>query len=117
MSIERVTRPLLDVLEVLLEAHREKTELHGWLIIKETGRAGPTVYRVLDRLEDSKWVTSEWEDSTHESGRPRRRMYRLTPEGLASATALLRERRPNASDRTVRRPGYATGFNFFGWLA
>ncbi|MFG1857581.1 PadR family transcriptional regulator [Actinomadura geliboluensis] len=92
MSIERVTHPLLDVLEVLLEEDQEKAELYGWLIIQKTGRAGPTVYRVLERLEQSGWVTGRWED--HEPGRPPRRMYRLTAAGAVDAAGLLRERRP-----------------------
>ena len=92
MSIERVTRSLLVVLGVLIGAHKEDVELYGWAIIKATGLRGPTVYRVLDRLEDSEWLTSRWEDDP-EPGHPRRRLYRLTPHGCAAATALLSERR------------------------
>lgn len=59
----RVTNPLLDVLTVLLEAFEDdRRELHGWAIMKATARSGPTVYGVLDRLEDAHWITGRWED-------------------------------------------------------
>ncbi len=45
-----MTNPLLDVLEVLLEAFdNDRQELHGWAIMKAAARSGPTVYGVLDR--------------------------------------------------------------------
>jgi len=58
----RVTGPLLDLLEVFLQAFSEDAELHGWAITKATKRSGPTVYGVLDRLEDTGWITGHWED-------------------------------------------------------
>jgi hypothetical protein len=40
----RVTNPLLDVVEVLLEAFdNDRRELHGWAIMKAAARSGPTV--------------------------------------------------------------------------
>jgi PadR family transcriptional regulator PadR len=89
----RVTGPLLDVLEVLVEAFDE-AEPHGWAIMKATKRSGPTVYGVLDRLEDADWVTGRWEEQTAAASRPRRRFYRLTPTGRERASALLAARRP-----------------------
>jgi len=86
-----VTQPTLDVLEALLNAGG--SELHGWVIIKETGRAGPTVYRVLERLREAGLVECRWEDLVVEANRPRRRFYRLTPNGVERARALLWERR------------------------
>lgn len=43
----RVTSPLLDVLELLLQAAVEDKSLHGWSIMKTTKRSGPTVYGCL----------------------------------------------------------------------
>jgi PadR family transcriptional regulator len=110
----RVTGPLLDVLEVLIrEANVDTGELHGWAIVKATKRSGPTVYGVLDRLEDIGWITGRWEDQHPELSKPRRRFYRLTPTGTADATKLLLERRPQALSRTrpsaptPARPGWA----------
>lgn len=92
----RATGPLLDVSTCLLRAYTHGEELHGWAIMKETKRSGPTVYGVLDRLEDRNWITGHWEEQDQDSSKPRRRFYRLTPRGLAEIQALLAERRPGA---------------------
>ncbi len=102
-GIERVTAPLLDVLEVLLDAHRRQFEVHGWNLMRTTHRAGPTIYRVLDRLEDAGWIEGHWEDTNPDPSEPRRRFYKLTPNGLAGAYDLLAARRPAALG-PARRP-------------
>lgn len=110
----RVTKAFLDVLDVLVEAAEEKTEIHGWAIKRSTGLSGATTYKMFDRLEDAGWITGRWEPSSDPS-RPPRRYYRLTPTGEAEARALLAERRPEARRRT-RHPrvlperGPASGF-------
>jgi DNA-binding PadR family transcriptional regulator len=112
----RVTNPLLDVLEVLLEAFgNDGQELHGWAIMKAVARSGPTVYGVLDRLEDANWITSRWEDHNPQPNKPRRRFYRLTPTGAVSAVRLLAARRSD----TWHRPQRLTepGLTFTGWLS
>jgi PadR family transcriptional regulator, regulatory protein PadR len=100
----RVTGPLLDVLEVFLQALADDQELHGWAIMKATKRAGPTVYGVLDRLEDAGWVTGRWEDQPADANTPRRRLYRLSPTGAAAARDLLAARRPAALGRLAQQP-------------
>jgi len=92
----RVTGPLLDVLGAFLEASGDNIELHGWAILKATKRSGPTVYGVLDRLEDAGWVVGRWETQHPQANKPRRRLYRLTPSGIIAARALLAERRPGS---------------------
>jgi PadR family transcriptional regulator, regulatory protein PadR len=92
-DVDRVTKPLLDVLDLLLQATLEDHDVHGWALAKATQRSGPTVYGVLDRLEDAAWVTGRWEEQDEQSNRPRRRLYRLTPTGIVRADALLAERR------------------------
>ena len=99
----RVTRPLLDVLDALFQAFDDKADdLHGWAIMKATKRSGPTVYGVLDRLEDMGWIEGRWEQSNPDPSKPRRRFYRLTPTGEMSARDLLRERRPAVQQRLPR---------------
>lgn len=96
-SPARVTGPLLDVLEVFIQAllsHGD--DLHGWAIMKATKRSGPTVYGVLDKLEDLRWIEGCWEDQGPDQTGPRKRLYTLTPKGEAGARDLLRERRPEA---------------------
>jgi PadR family transcriptional regulator, regulatory protein PadR len=107
----RVTGPLLDVLEVFL-AFGDEAELHGWAIVKAATRSGPTVYGVLDRLEDAGWITGQWEDQHPEPSKPRRRFYRLTPTGVTEAKELLSTRRPRA---LARRPGPGPGLAPLRW--
>jgi DNA-binding PadR family transcriptional regulator len=105
----RITGPLLDVLDVLLRALADQDEPHGWAIMKATGRSGPTVYGVLDRLEQGGWLEGRWEEQSAQANTPRRRFYRLTPTGMTAARALLAERRP------ARRPSNP-GPAILGWF-
>ncbi|MEU8380155.1 PadR family transcriptional regulator [Streptosporangium sp. NPDC048865] len=100
----RVTAPTLDVLEALIEAHVRGGELHGWAIVKLTRRSGPTVYGVLDRLEEAGWIEGTWEERNPEVNRPRRRLYRLSDKGLTSARTLLTKRRAEASPQIEAHP-------------
>ncbi len=100
----RTTGPLLDVALCLIQADAEGRAVHGWAIMNDTKWPGPTVYGVLDRLEDCQWITGEWEDQNPKSGKPRRRLYRLTPEGLRELHDLVAERRPSALENLGHRP-------------
>jgi len=93
-GIERITEPTLDVFEVLLRAHRDGRDIHGWEIKKATRRSGPTVYGVIDRLEDARLIEGHWEHQDSSDKGPRRRYYRLTGAGVATASKLIAERRP-----------------------
>ncbi|MFB4270437.1 PadR family transcriptional regulator [Nonomuraea sp. GTA35] len=109
-GIQRVTGPTLDVIEALLEAHQRGVKLHGWAISKATRRAGPTVYKALDRLEDAGMIVGEWEELGPDESRPRRRLYTLTGDGVPAARALLAQRRPTTPVLKVRpAPGFAVG--------
>jgi DNA-binding PadR family transcriptional regulator len=110
-GLQRITQPTLDVLEALLRAHKEGEQIHGWAIMKETKRSGPTVYNALDRLEDAGWITGEWEELEPDANRPRRRFYQLTGEGAPAARTLLAARRP-----TALKPKPALGFVQLGWI-
>jgi DNA-binding PadR family transcriptional regulator len=81
MAAPPVTGPVLDVLALLLHALDQNEELSGWQIMKGIRRSGPTVYAVLDRLEDAGWVNGQWEILDAGENRARRRYYRLTPTG------------------------------------
>ena len=82
---ERITQPLLDVLQALWEAGGA---LHGHKIKKLTKRSGPTVYNNLDRLAGAGWITGTWL-ANPEPGLPARQAYRFTPEGLVAAEEIL----------------------------
>ena len=63
---------------------------HGYAIARATGLRSGTLYPILIRLADRGLMEARWEDE-QPPGRPRRHLYRLTPEGLATATAALAE--------------------------
>jgi PadR family transcriptional regulator PadR len=63
---------------------------YGAQLIEETGLGSGTLYPILSRLVEDGWLVAEWEEiDPHKQGRPRRRFYRLTGTGSASATNLL----------------------------
>jgi DNA-binding PadR family transcriptional regulator len=70
---------------------------HGYGIARDTGLKSGTLYPVLIRLADRGLVEACWE-AEQPTGRPRRHLYRLTPQGLAVATAALAQAR--STDRT-----------------
>ena len=80
---------------------------HGYGIAADTGLKSGTLYPVLVRLAERGLVEARWEDE-QPAGRPRRHLYRLTPEGLASATAALAQAdsagRPPARARAGHLP-------------
>ncbi len=65
--------------------------------VEASAASRATLYPVLIRLADRGLVEACWEDGQREAGR-RRHLYRLTPEGLAAATAAL-ARAPSSTGR------------------
>ncbi len=65
---------------------------HGFDIIDVTTLPGGTVYPALSRLERDGLVSSAWEDAVlaRADGRPPRRYYRVTPDGLTTLNEALR---------------------------
>ncbi|GLY24750.1 hypothetical protein Misp04_44820 [Micromonospora sp. NBRC 101691] len=101
-----MTGPLLAVLNALLVANDH--ELHGWAIMKTTGKSGPTIYKILERLAEARWVTSRWEEDAA-PGKPRRRYYQLTGHGVASARQLVAQRQTKAATTTRTRLAFGRG--------
>ena len=67
-------------------------EWYGLQVANEAGLKSGSVYVVLARLEQAGWLTSLWEQiDPAAEGRPRRRLYKLTGEGLRAATAAVEE--------------------------
>ncbi|MGQ0776472.1 MAG: PadR family transcriptional regulator [Pseudonocardiales bacterium] len=77
------------VLRALLEEPTK--ERYGLELCELVGLPSGTIYPILARLERVGWVDSAWEDpATHEAARrPRRRFYRLRPDGAEQAQAAL----------------------------
>jgi DNA-binding PadR family transcriptional regulator len=79
---------------------------HGYGIARDTGLKSGTLYPVLIRLADRGLVEACWE-AEQPTGRPRRHLYRLTPQGLAVATAALAQAR--STDRAQASAGVRGG--------
>ena len=84
---------------------------HGYGIAKDTGLKSGSLYPILIRLADRGLVEARWEGE-QPAGRPRRHLYRLTPDGLAQAKAAqadqappLHQRAPAAGRRRVAGEG------------
>jgi PadR family transcriptional regulator PadR len=79
-----MTTSVLKVVAALLAD--PAAERYGLQIMHDTSLPSGTLYPILVRLERAGWVESRWEDvDPVAEGRPSRRYYRLTTEGLAEA--------------------------------
>jgi len=84
----RISLQSLRVLEAFLADPAE--QLSGADVQRRSGLASGTLYPILLRLESAGWFVSRWEAVDPVSaGRPRRRLYRLTPSGLARASEVF----------------------------
>jgi PadR family transcriptional regulator, regulatory protein PadR len=101
----RMTIPTQLILQALLADPAR--ELYGVQIGQAAGLPSGTVHPILARLEGVGWLTSRWEDiDPRAEGRPARRYYRLTPDGLELArAALARAYRATARPAWLRPQG------------
>lgn len=88
MSPRGIGHATLAVLQALADGHR-----YGFDIIDRTELPSGTVYPALSSLSRRGLARSRWEDeaSARDEGRPRRRYYELTSEGV-EALETARER-------------------------
>ncbi len=102
-----MTIPTQRVLETLLADPQR--ELYGLEIGEAAGLRSGTVHPILARLEGYGWLASRWEDvDPSAEGRPPRRYYRLTADGVPAArSALARSYRPAPAARLRAQPGQA----------
>jgi PadR family transcriptional regulator PadR len=90
----------LAVLAVLCEQPSQWR--HGYALARQTGLKSGTLYPILIRLADRGLMEACWQEEPV-PGRPRRHLYRLTPDGQAAAAeALASAARPAAR---AARPG------------
>jgi DNA-binding PadR family transcriptional regulator len=102
-----MTQTTQAVLRALLE--RPSQEMYGLEICVKAGLPSGTIHPILARLEKTGWLESSWEEiDPREQGRPRRRYYRLNPEGAELARiALARATESTAALRRLR-PGMSS---------
>lgn len=84
----RMSFQTMKVLESFLD--NPSDTMSGADVQKRSGLASGTLYPILLRLEGAGWFASRWESvDPVTAGRPRRRLYRLTPGGLARASEVF----------------------------
>jgi PadR family transcriptional regulator, regulatory protein PadR len=93
----------LSVLAVLCQQPSEWR--HGYALASQTGLKSGTLYPILIRLADRGLVEACWQEEP-QPGRPRRHLYRLTADGLASAAGALAAR---GQRQPAGRPAAAAG--------
>jgi PadR family transcriptional regulator, regulatory protein PadR len=76
---------------------------HGYALARETGLKSGTLYPILIRLAERGLVEACWQEEPT-PGRPRRHLYRLTPDGLASATAEVVRAEPAGAALAGAKP-------------
>ena len=77
---------------------------HGYALARQTGLKSGTLYPILIRLADRGLVEACWQEEPV-PGRPRRHLYRLTADGLASATAATAAEQAAAEQAVVEQAG------------
>src|SRR5262245_43377990 len=93
------------VLQALLD--NPATPRYGLDIARETGLKTGTLHPILARLQQVGWIESFWESTDdHETqGRPRRRYYRFTTDGIQLARrAMTTGDAASPATRTGLRP-------------
>jgi PadR family transcriptional regulator, regulatory protein PadR len=103
----KLTGPLERVLHVLLDD--TAVPRYGYDLMKAARLPSGTLYPMLARLQAEGLVTSEWEPQPQDaSGRPPRKYYQLTGEGIRVARLELAQASSTPHRASVtRRP--ATG--------
>ncbi|MDI1464967.1 helix-turn-helix transcriptional regulator [Catellatospora sp. KI3] len=86
----RITVPVARVLAALLA--EPDAERYGLDLMNLTGLPSGTLYPILQRLTGAGWLAAQWERiDPVAAGRPARRYYRLTPQGVTDARQALAE--------------------------
>ncbi|MER6505935.1 PadR family transcriptional regulator [Nonomuraea sp. NPDC001636] len=86
----KITPTVAAVLKVFLEDPEQPR--YGFELMQRTKQPSGTTYPIMARLERAGWIMSEQEDiDPATAGRPRRRTYRLTPDGMSLAATNLAE--------------------------
>jgi PadR family transcriptional regulator PadR len=92
----RITIPTARILAALLA--EPDTDRYGLELMQATGLASGSLYPILHRLQGAGWVEARWEriDPAAE-GRPARRFYRLTADGVVNARQSFAQLRAQTS--------------------
>jgi PadR family transcriptional regulator PadR len=98
----RMTTPRLLALRVLID--QPDQERYGLSLAREAGLEPGTIYPILVAFETVGWLTSREDDiDVHVEGRPRRRYYRLTADGVTAAREAIAAAEKRRSARAGAR--------------
>jgi PadR family transcriptional regulator, regulatory protein PadR len=101
-----ITVPVAKVLAALLS--EPTTDRYGLDLMKAAGLRSGTLYPILVRLERAGWLQARWEDvDPVRAGRPARRYYRLTADGVTRARSELAELHAQTRPATLNTPAVA----------
>ncbi|MDP9792861.1 DNA-binding PadR family transcriptional regulator [Catenuloplanes nepalensis] len=101
----RMTTPRLLAVQAFLEDPAR--EWYGLELAQRAGLEPGTVYPILIAFENAGWLASRDDDiDPHAEGRPRRRYYRLTADGIEAAQEWARAAQRRHGARRVRE-GFA----------
>ncbi|MFI5936916.1 PadR family transcriptional regulator [Actinoplanes sp. NPDC051494] len=102
----RMTSSVLKVVAALLAD--PAAEQYGLQLMQATGLPSGTLYPILVRLERAGWLRSRWEDvDPTAEGRPSRRYYQLTADGVADARREVTTMQQQMA-RATGIPGFST---------
>ena len=96
-GIIRLTKTMVTLL-IALSDNRNEWKF-GYAISRATGMNSGTLYPILARLSEAKWLESRWQPS--EGGRPPRRLHRLTALGARQARMILTSQRAQRHSSNV----------------
>jgi PadR family transcriptional regulator, regulatory protein PadR len=109
----KLTGAVERVLAVFLDDPAEPR--YGYDLMRAARLPSGTLYPMLARLQDQGVVESQWEPAGQSGGRPPRRYYQLTADGIRVARLELAAAAEAAGARKAGRlprvaPGPASGF-------
>lgn len=104
MALRMTTPRLLTVRAFLEDPARE---WYGLELAQRAGLEPGTIYPILVAFESAGWLASRDDDiDPHVEGRPRRRYYRLTADGITAAEKWVRAAQRRRGARQTRE-GFA----------
>ena len=104
----------LRILEAGLDLQATDDGFHGFLLAAQLSAtddsvgltAHGTLYKALGRMTEAGVLDAAWEDPdlAEEAGRPRRKLYRVTPDGAVAlaASRMVAARDPLSQTRAAR---------------
>ncbi|MFB2581316.1 PadR family transcriptional regulator [Herbiconiux sp. P15] len=106
------------MLQAVLELAAQESDAYGFSIARTISGGGApkaltshgTLYKVLGRLAESGMLAAHWEaaEVAEAEKRPRRRLYSITGDGVATVEKALIAPPPASTPRSVFTPGLST---------